>query len=275
MQAQSVVATIRFVDVYIEYALLDNFVFDLFLVWSTTCVLKLQTGKLRLTLSALIGAVGAVVLSAGEGSPLKPLLALAMVATCAKFRHWKQFVVALLGFLVATALLGGCIVMVFYLAGIPFRLGQSFTYLGDVPMGVYLLGVFLCVVGAVNVGKRVFGAKERQAFFRKVSVTIDGKTFRLTGYLDSGNGLSFRGKGVCVLGEGACKKRVRALVAEQVFCGTAVKMPVDTVAGGGVLWLVAPEHMEIDGAAADVWLAIGQKTTFRNFDVLLPVGEEI
>ena len=83
--------------VYLEYVFLDNFIIDCILITLARKGLKLQTKKLRTTLSALFGATVAVLLpllklGVAIGFALKMPIGLLIVLLSGKFRNIKEYV---------------------------------------------------------------------------------------------------------------------------------------------------------------------------------------
>ena len=182
--------------VYVEYVFLDNFIIDLMLISLSRRALGLERKKRCLIISSLFGGLVAVVypllhLSVAVGFALKMPIGLMIVLLSGKFRRLKEYVRCFYLFLFFTFCFGGLATAVFWGLGLSFD-PISFSNANEIPLflilSVLLAGYFL----TVRVVGFIYKKRAIVRFLMKCFVQIDGKTFELTGFFDSGNGLSYK-----------------------------------------------------------------------------------
>ena len=181
-------------QVYIEYALLDNFIIDFLLLKISYKASRVKSGKLRLFIASVTGAIIAVLfpllsLNLPFLVILKVLSGMLIVFIGGSYVKLSAFFTAFIYFLFFTFLSGGVIIAVFILAGIDYTLYYSLNYDSAIPIGVTVLFVYLSTQGLLYLIDRIATVKETQNFLRKCEVIIKGKKIKVNGYIDSGNKL--------------------------------------------------------------------------------------
>lgn len=216
-------------NVYVEYVVCDNFVLDTLLLWAAALTLKLPVKKWRLVLGGTVGAACAVVSVYVVGAWLYMLKAACLLAMCvAAVGFGKKLFWYILLTLAYTFVAGGAIVGLFYLFKVDLLDESGQFYRMNVPLFVYVLAVatvgFLCYSVTVYV-KQI---KKIAPHIVKIVVKLN-KDYRLTGFCDSGNSLSYQGVPVCFV-----TKKFGGFAdyfAEMLLAGKIVDVPVTTVAG--------------------------------------------
>lgn len=176
--------------VYIDVYFLVNFTADTLAIYFAAVFSRVKITKTRLIASALIGALGAVIillipeiiLLKLSGTVLT-LFAVAIVAPRgASVVRRTKFI---LSFLIFSALLGG---------GVSFLFGIFNTYLGDKlqegtevnrPLLLIALGVLICI-GAFKMIVAFFSSNGSTKS-RELEIEISGKSIRAEAFVDSGN----------------------------------------------------------------------------------------
>ena len=113
-------------QVYIEYAFLDNFIIDFILLkLSYTCA-RVKTSVLRLFVATIVGTMFAIVVPLFSLNnivllPLKLFVGVLIVYIGAIFNNFKHYVISTFYFFAFTFLSGGVIIAVFNLALIDYK----------------------------------------------------------------------------------------------------------------------------------------------------------
>ena len=185
--------------VYVEYVFLDNFIIDIMLISLARQSFKLEVKKSRICLSALVGAVFAVVsplfsLPIALSFALKMPMGLAIVVCSGKFRSFKEYLKCFYLFLFFTFLLGGVVTAIFWGFGFSFD-PINYAHGGEIPLFIILIIVFLVYLFAKKIVKEIYKRKVVTNFLVKCKIESGGKIFEFLGFLDSGNSLCYKPTG--------------------------------------------------------------------------------
>ena len=180
--------------VYIEYILIDNLVIDYLILSLTSWAFKLRQTKLRLFVASVIGAGATIGLSLLTLTPfstllLKLVLGIILVLIGIKIKSLKEFFGAYFGFLAFTFLLGGLSWAILMMFNLITTSAGMVGYDSAVPLGVILLG---CVVFVKIISKLcllIYKKRDCAPFIGEIEVFLDGKSTKITGFIDSGNRL--------------------------------------------------------------------------------------
>ena len=128
--------------VYVEYVIIDNFIFDYILLLLTFKSNGAEPPKKRLFLSALFGTVFAVIFPFLKFHQLvllflKIVLATSMVAIASNFNCFKQYLKKLLKFVTLTFVFGGIIYGGLSIVGIKYSFLYG-TMDSPLPLGIML-----------------------------------------------------------------------------------------------------------------------------------------
>ena len=227
-------------QIYIEFALIENFCMDFALLATAKAAVKNPAGYIRIAIASCIGAAFAVLFPL---LPLKGVLALfvkvgsglLLAAIAGRFQSVKGYLKFALAFTAATFLCGGAMIAVFALTGVSYTDGGGYI-LSSVPVGMPFFAV-VCVLIAVKKisAKRALG----RAVEVKCRICLNGKSAVCRAFYDSGNKVYSGGAPVCI----APKH-----VALRLIDCTGIKTfaPIHTVAGEGKLPIFTADKIEID-----------------------------
>ena len=191
-------------QVYVEYALLENFCMDFTLLVASKWASRNPAGYLRITLSALLGACFAVAFPLfGLGGVLSIAVKIVagggMCAVAGKYSSVKGYAKFTAIFTVSTFLVGGALIAIFSLANIDYAEGGGFI-LSSVPVGIPLFAVAVFAIAV----KKIRSAFSK-AFSKDGKVTASCKIFcgeksaTCTAFYDSGNKVYCKGAPVSII----------------------------------------------------------------------------
>ena len=187
-------------EIYIEYALIENFLIDGALLYLSLKTARNVVRWKRLVLSALVGAVFAVLyplipLPKLVAEPLKFAFGAILVRLAKTGKGWDRFAFTALCFYFYSFLLGGA--MLGFYGG---EIGER------APVWGVGLGLFVLVVLALWAVKRVYRRRATESFLYDCKITIGGRSVNAKGFLDSGNTATASGKPLCFITPPTAKK---------------------------------------------------------------------
>ena len=183
-------------EIYIEYALIENFLYDLALLMLAFKAARVKAKGWKLTLSACVGAVFAAAfpllrLSPALGTAVKvamgALLCLLAFERISTRKQWGKYLMTVVLFFAFSFGFGGTLLVVYG----PLSMGEK------VPSGLVFLGfAILSAVGAWLV-KRLYA--RRRIFGRVYTCTLflGERRIKADGFYDSGNLASKNNLPVC------------------------------------------------------------------------------
>ena len=190
-------------QVYIEYVLIDNLVIDYLLLKTTLNITATRTGRFRLILATVLGALAALtyplISSVAVISVLvKILVGLTMVVIAVKSKTFRPYYLNSLIFLCLTFLTGGAIIGAFTIFNI--------DYSAEISIALMFLPVYAVIKGISSVVKHVYRQKEVISLVYGVEITLNGRTVKLKGFMDTGNGVYDNDRPVIVVEKGTAAK---------------------------------------------------------------------
>ena len=234
-------------DVFIEYVVIDNFIFDYLLLLLTFKTNGRKPSKKRLLISTLFGTVFAVIFPLLNLHELilfvlKISLAFSMVAIVWCFESFNDYIKKTLKFFALTFAFGGVIYGCFSLIG----LNYSFLYgtaNGIIPLGVLItIGVVIYKVFE-RLFLSLFAKKFILPFVCECVIVNKGQIIKVNGFFDSGNQLIYNNKeSVCIAGQGLVKRLFFRGMLSGNECG---QMCVNTVAGKSVIKIYEMDEIKI------------------------------
>ena len=253
-------------NVYVEYVIADNLVLDTLLLWCAAVTLKLPVSKFRVFLGGVVGAFCAVASVWLNGVWLYLLKGACLLTMCTvAVGFGKKLFWYILLTVAYTFVAGGAIIGLFHLFNVDYLNGDGKFYQMDVPLFVYVLALcavaFLCYSIAVYV-KQI---KKIAPHIVKITVKLQ-KNYRLTGFCDSGNTLTYDGVPVCFV-----TKKFDGFAdyfAQQLLQRKCVNVPVSTVAGTVTVQAVQAEITAGD-KQMNVYLALPAEKCQTMYNVLL------
>ncbi len=178
-------------EIYIEYAILDNLLIDYLLLKETAVFLKINAKRLQLFLSSIIGVVVAVVLPLFKINELllffiKIFSAMLMCFFATSHKNVKAYLLYFNVFLLATFLLGGACFGVLSILGINYSI-QAYYQAKILPVGLTIfLGYCFIVLTKRFVKDNIKGSKIAKTLI-KCKIVVDGISFPFNAFFDSGN----------------------------------------------------------------------------------------
>lgn len=181
-------------QVYIEYVIIDNFIID-YLILKVSLVLSREpTSVFRLLLASAVGTAVAVIIPLFTISSvlaffIKILLGL-LISVIAVSDFTLSKVIKVYGFfMLFTALLGGAVIGVFYLAGVEYTAYFSLNYNSFMPIGITIFIVFIISKLVIKWVGNLLRYKDIRPFLRKCVIVTGGEKIKINGFIDSGNSL--------------------------------------------------------------------------------------
>ena len=254
--------------------ILDNMVINSLLLYLTAITLRL-TPKWRLVLlSAGVGTAFAL------ASPLLPLtgitailvkLPVGLIMVTLLEMNARKLALKYVVFLLYTFCFGGALMGLFWYLEVTAEQALSFNYNTEIPVGAVLLAIvilaWLIKAGINSVYVRRAGA----CFLHKVSVTVNGKTVQMQGFLDSGNRLTdpVTNAPVVVVEADVLSKWFNAEESIKLLSGKAYgahMMSIRSVSGNGRMVVFSADKVEVDGKPQDrVLLGVSTKKLEKVF----------
>lgn len=221
-------------EVYIEYAIIDNLIMDYVLLKSAARLTKSKESFFRLSMGALVGCVVAVILPVfnlndGVLFFIKILLGMLICLIGCNFKsvfHYFRFFNV---FLLLTFAVGGAIIGILTLMGIDYST-EGVRSAGVLPVGVNILCAYACCYFVKKAIDRTQKRIER-GYCCDVIIDVGEKRVKINGFIDSGNMLIDAKSALPVV---VCTKKV----VERLFGVNARPqrfMPITTASGFGLL----------------------------------------
>ena len=252
--------------VYIEYAVLDNFIIDWLLFRYTLLLVGMKGKKGRLFLCASAGTAFAVAL---------PLLALPLwaellltalsgfllVLWSARDPSAKKYFAAAGVFLLLTFITGGALTAFFNL----------FPAFGtELCVGVILLGAWLISAGAYRAIRYLYRRKEIHNHVVDCEITLNGKTVSARGLVDTGNRLYDGDRAVAI-----CSGKFASALTDASTKGKYIE--VGTVNGREKILTFEIDRLLIyrgdkPNIYENITLGLTDRANFGAYDVLLPAA---
>ena len=172
--------------IYWDLVLLFNFLTDYLLLFCTVRLSGFDVKRLRLTLSALLGAVYAVAQLVFPRSVFCLLAVLALMGAQAFFGTGRALKLTLL-FAALSCVFGGAVLLLGQFSGSLERLMRGLVF-AELPWGVFFSAAVLCrlILGVVF----RYGARHTGDELARVTLSYRGKTASLTLLRDTGNTLT-------------------------------------------------------------------------------------
>ena len=251
-----------------EYAILDNFTMDFVLLACASITLKIKFRWWRVALGAFVGTALALVTVYIHGFWVYPVKIVCLVAMCiVTVGVGKKLFWHILLTFAYTFLTGGAIIGLFNLFQVDYLTENGLLYNMPVPLFVYFLAVgvtlFLCYSIAVFVKQ----TKKVAAYIKKVKVVLEGKTYHVSAFCDSGNTVSHNGVPVCFVTKKF--KGFAEFFASKMLQKQTVSVSFVTLAGQKTVTAVFAQLQCEDGPMYDVYLALPAEKCQTQYELLL------
>ena len=188
--------------VYVEFVIVDNMVVDSMILLLTKEILKINTKKINIFLSALLGTIIAIVspmFSSLMSFIIKiPLsLSMVMIAFCPK--RLKNFLIEYITFFASTFVLIGTCLGISEIFGLRVLTLSGYEVVYNFPVGFAVLVCALTFVCLKNIIKYANIQHKNGKLLFEVTLKNRGKTVIATAFLDTGNKLVQGGKNVSII----------------------------------------------------------------------------
>ena len=229
-------------QVYAEYALLENFCMDFTLLYVVKAITKNGCSRARLVFAAVLGACFAVIYpllgikNAIIGVAVKFISGAAMCAIGGKFSRFSGFLKFTALFMAATFLVGGALIALFSLTGVEYGSGEGYL-ISSVPVGIPLFAA-LAIGIAIKSAAAKFMSRHCLNLV-KCKVTVGDRVVECGGFYDSGNKVRYRGMPVSVAPREFAQKLTD-------IDGIKSCVEIHTVSGKAKLPVFRADRVEID-----------------------------
>ena len=191
-------------EIYIEYALAENFLLDAMLLWLSLKAAKQKIIFWRIALASVLGAVFAVVfplLDVGKAFAyiLKFAVGILICLIAVKGKGIGRYALTALLFFGFSFALGGALLAVYSAFSIEYGKNENGYLTESVPVGMVLGGSFVFCVLAVALIKALYRRRALRRFVYPCKVTLGERSVKADGFLDSGNRAKVNGTPVCFL----------------------------------------------------------------------------
>ncbi len=248
-------------QVYIEFAFLENFLLDGVLLYLALACARLKVSAWRLILASAVGAIEAIVFPLismpAWAAYLVKILGGTLLALIAARGRPKQICIAAALFFLLTFALGGLLTAVYSFFGIAYEEGAGYL-VEQAPVGLVIGGAAMFAILTVCAAKTLYRYRKHQKNILPCVVAVGEREVRWKGFADSGNNLFFHGDPVCVTSAIA----LLALYGKEKM-REAGRMEISTVNGGREAPVFTCDRLDI--------CANGK--TFSWKDVYLTVGD--
>ncbi len=274
--------------IYADILFVINFSMDFLAFYILSFILKLPVRKIRMFISAAVGALYSVseVIVHHDNIPIALLVAAVMCLICFGRSGIGAFLRQIIGFVSVNFLLGGgmtAIFSIFNAMGHEQKLliyGELNTVGEKLPFSYFVLGFALIAILSLLFA----GVYSSRSDRKKVSgqITYNGKTMEFSLLCDSGNLLTepLSGEPVIFLSESAfsklCGSKTLAAVksADASFMKSDTKnirlVVYETVGGSDMGVCIRPERITLGGKNVRAWITMGKSGAYGESEGLVP-----
>lgn len=219
-------------QVYLEYAILDNLIINFILLKTTCNLVKIKTSFLMLFISSAVGTIVAILLPlfdliAFYNVIVKLVLALLMPYLLTKYFSVKKYFITVFVFLTLTFLTGGVIFAIMYFADLSFEWEYPI-----VPIGITFLLVYFVSKLTIKCTKILYKKRDIHPFLKKCILVINGVKIKVNGFIDSGNHLYDEKSGLPIV---VANNNIYQKIKNGKNLKYHSSINIDTVSGSGKL----------------------------------------
>lgn len=253
-------------EIYIEYAFLENFLYDFALLWLAFFAAQVKAKRGRLCLSATLGGVFALLfpllsLSKWQSTVLKLVmgayLCLLAFGRLRGRKQWEKYILATLLFFAFGFGFGGTLLVVYG----PLSIGEK------VPSFAVFLGFAILTGIGIFLVKVMYARHSARVGISTCILIADGKRVTAEGFYDSGNLAVKDGVPVCFLSPAIFYE----LYGEEILKGSGqvcVEMQISTLAGDKKVALYQGK-IEVDGMRCAVYYTPSAHIIGKEYSVLI------
>jgi len=178
--------------VYLDVVLIENLCMNYIILFATGYILKIKQNHIREIISALLGAVYAIVaymeiLEMYSTIIMKIILSISMVYIAYKPKNIKKLAKELIIFYLTSFVFGGCAFALLYFIRPQDILMKDGVYIGTYPIKIALLGSIVGFTLTVIAFKVVKAKLTKRDMYCNIEIYINGKNIKTTAMIDTGN----------------------------------------------------------------------------------------
>ena len=227
-------------EVYIEYALAENFCMDFCLLYAAKAACKNRAGLWRISIAAALGACFAVLfplfgISGWLSVVIKIISGALLCLAAGAFSSVRGYLKFTAVFTALTFALGGALIAVFSLSNINYSSGGG-VILSSVPVGIPLFAALMLVLAVAKIARRFVSKNSNIAV--TCCIYAGQSSVSVPAFFDSGNKVYRHGSPVSVLPQSYAQKLIDVK-------GIKTFVTVHTVAGGKKLPVFTADKVEI------------------------------
>lgn len=179
-------------EIYIEYAIIDNLVMNALIIYLVSKLQGLKISKTRQILSNLLGTIVSVIMPIFYipnlfAVLLKLVLSLLMVLIICSRITIKKYITTYFLFIFVTALFGGICYFVISFLGLKCEFGGILFSDFSIPMGLILIILLFSLWIICNLIKVVKKNLAKSENYIGIDIRNNGRSLHLLGFIDSGN----------------------------------------------------------------------------------------
>ena len=257
---------------YADVLFAINFSMDFLGLFFTAVIFHIRFKKVRIILSSLIGAFyGTIqvffVLDFLLQISLSVVVALLMIKIAFSEQSKKRMISATIVYFFASMALGGIMTLLYaFFNSLLAQFISKYTYEETYNGGKLFVIIVFTALASLIFSKIITSKKDEK--IAKLHISLDGQSFDLIGFCDSGNLLiePFSGKKVVLVGENS------TLGAKIQACSELRKrlIPYKDVNGSGIIKGVTPESILINDNSVNAIVATVKSNDFNGYEALIP-----
>ena len=261
-------------EIYLEYAIIENLLVDGALLYLAQVAAGQKVSAWRLSLSALLGAVFAVLFPFLTVSPwlsyaLKLTMGALLCIIAVKPQNGRgRYALTTLLFYAFSFCFGGGLTAVFETFDTQYYLTEGGGVLSSVPVGG-LLAALAAFVALARWGiKRLYAKKRVRQYIFPCEIVYGEKRIKASGFIDTGNTAFYKGRAVCF---------VTPDILYQLFdfATPQERMTIRTVSGEKTIGLFPVDEIRLSGQSEtaglkSAYLSPAVHMLGKGYQVLLP-----
>ena len=260
-------------EIYVEYALIENFLFDSVLLCLAVKAARAQTTPFRLIVSAFCGAIFAVLYPLLVLPKILALLLKIAVGFLLCFiaikevktkKEWGRYAWSCVFFFIFS----------FSFGGILLAITHDF-FQEKVPSLWVVFLFFTLTVVAYALIKRLYAKKQLHQYIYECEITANGKKRKAMGFWDSGNLAKKQGFAVCFLSPQLFYELFEEMIFSKGHGQVCDELKIQTIGGEKSVRLYLGE-IQVQTAERkikkQVYFAPSRNMISREYSILLPSG---
>lgn len=261
-------------EIYIEFAIIDNLVIDYVLLYLTCISARIRARRISLFLGSMIGTILAIILPIFDlhkiiSFALKLLIPVVMIFVTFKVKNARKFFVLYGLLLTYTFVMGGTAIGIILLLSGRMIDSINLSYDSILPVGIVILTIIVYSRAVVWLVNYITKRKTIQNFLYDIEFVHDGKPYKVTAYLDSGNLLTDTKTKlpIIIISKNSLNlvlKNARKIEYSTISCE---KKQMEIFSPEGIRVFCHGDKREIDVTGAMIGLT---NKSFKDYDALVP-----